>query len=89
MSDSPAASATPFQSKYWATQLALRSAGGSIDQLSGAISNARVDLNPHQVDAALFAVRSPFSKGVILADEVGGWGCPGSMDRSLSRLLNR
>jgi hypothetical protein len=64
-------SATPFQSKYWATQLALRSAGGSISQLSGAISNARVDLNPHQVDAALFAVRSPFSKGVILADEVG------------------
>ena len=64
-------SATPFQSKYWATQLALRSAGGSINQLSGAISNARVDLNPPQVDAALFAVRSPFSKGVILADEVG------------------
>ncbi|MFN6340389.1 MAG: SNF2-related protein [Cyanobacteriota bacterium] len=64
-------SATPYQSKYWATQLALRSAGGSINQLSGAISNARVDLNPHQVDAALFAVRSPFSKGVILADEVG------------------
>ena len=71
MNESPAASATPFQSKYWATQLALRSAGGSINQLSGAISNARVDLNPHQVDAALFAVRSPFSKGVILADEVG------------------
>lgn len=64
-------SATPFQSKYWATQLAMRSAGGSINQLSGAIANARVDLNPHQVDAALFAVRSPFSKGVILADEVG------------------
>ncbi len=68
---SPVSSATPFQSMYWATQLALRSAGGSIHQLSGAISNARVDLNPHQVDAALFAVRSPFSKGVILADEVG------------------
>ena len=71
MSESGAMAATLFQSKYWATQLALRSAGGSINQLSGAISNARVDLNPHQVDAALFAVRSPFSKGVILADEVG------------------
>ena len=33
--------------------------------------DAQVDLNPHQVDAALFAFRSPFSKGVILADEVG------------------
>jgi adenine-specific DNA-methyltransferase len=35
------------------------------------MANARVDLNPHQVDAALFAVRSPFTKGVLLADEVG------------------
>jgi SNF2 family DNA or RNA helicase len=33
--------------------------------------DAQVDLNPHQVDAALFAFRSPLSKGVILADEVG------------------
>jgi SNF2 family DNA or RNA helicase len=32
---------------------------------------ARVDLNPHQVEAALFALRSPFAKGVLLADEVG------------------
>ncbi|MFO0744118.1 MAG: SNF2-related protein [Myxococcota bacterium] len=30
-----------------------------------------MDLNPHQVDAALFALRSPYSKGVLLADEVG------------------
>jgi SNF2 family DNA or RNA helicase len=32
---------------------------------------AQVDLNPHQVDAALFALKSPLSKGVLLADEVG------------------
>ena len=30
-----------------------------------------MDLNPHQVDAALAALRSPLSKGMILADEVG------------------
>jgi len=30
-----------------------------------------LDLNPHQVEAALFALRSPLSKGIILADEVG------------------
>jgi len=30
-----------------------------------------VDLNPHQVEAALFAFRSPLSKGAVLADEVG------------------
>jgi len=28
-------------------------------------------LNPHQIDAALFALRSPLSNGVIFADEVG------------------
>lgn len=28
-------------------------------------------MNPHQVDASLFALRSPLSKGVLLADEVG------------------
>ncbi|MFA7233272.1 MAG: SNF2-related protein [Terrimicrobiaceae bacterium] len=33
--------------------------------------DAQVDLNPHQIDAALFAFRSPLSKGAILADEVG------------------
>ncbi|HEX5051604.1 MAG TPA: SNF2-related protein [Planctomycetota bacterium] len=51
--------------------LTLKGPSGSVDQLSRSISNARVDLNPHQVDAALFAVRSPLSKGVVLADEVG------------------
>lgn len=59
------------QSKLFATQLKLRQPSNSIDKLSHAIASARVDLNPHQVDAALFAVRSPLSKGVILADEVG------------------
>jgi adenine-specific DNA-methyltransferase len=59
------------QAKLFATQLSLRQPANSIDKLSHAIASARVDLNPHQVDAALFAVRSPLSKGVILADEVG------------------
>lgn len=30
-----------------------------------------MDLNPHQIEAALFAFRSPLSKGALLADEVG------------------
>ncbi len=62
---------TLFQSKYWAAQLTLKGPPGSLGQLSRSLSNARVDLNPHQIDAALFAVRSPLSKGVLLADEVG------------------
>jgi hypothetical protein len=31
---------------------------------------ATVDLNPHQLDAALFALRSPLSRGAILADDL-------------------
>lgn len=62
---------TPYHSQYWAHALTLRQAGGSVDALSRSIGGARVDLNPHQVNAALFALRSPFSRGVILADEVG------------------
>ncbi|MDQ2842170.1 MAG: DEAD/DEAH box helicase, partial [Acidobacteriota bacterium] len=62
---------TPYHSLYWATLLTLRAPMGSIDRLSRSLATARVDLNPHQVDAALFAIRSPLSKGVILADEVG------------------
>lgn len=30
-----------------------------------------MDLNPHQIEAALFAFRSPLSRGALLADEVG------------------
>ena len=41
------------------------------DALAQSLSTARVDMNPHQVDAALFALASPLSKGVLLADEVG------------------
>ena len=60
-----------YQSKLWATKLTLKEPSDSIDKISRAITTAKVDLNPHQVDAALFASRSPLSKGVILADEVG------------------
>ena len=62
---------TPYHSQYWAHALTLRGSGGDIAALSRSIANARVDLNPHQIDAALFALRSPFTNGAILADEVG------------------
>jgi adenine-specific DNA-methyltransferase len=62
---------TPHQAKYWALALTTSGQLGSIASLTGSIANARVDLNPHQVDAALFGLKSPISKGAILADEVG------------------
>jgi superfamily II DNA or RNA helicase len=65
-----AAMFTPFHAKFWAHSLRLARHDG-VEAISRSIGNARVDLNPHQVDAALFALRSPYSKGVLLADEVG------------------
>lgn len=62
---------TAIQAKYWSHWLTSRGAAGGLDRLSRSIAGSRVDLHPHQVDAALFAIRSPLSKGVLLADEVG------------------
>ncbi len=62
---------TPYHAAYWAHALSISDATGTVADLSRSIASAKVDLNPHQVDAALFAIRSPLSKGVILADEVG------------------
>lgn len=44
---------------------------GGDEAITRSLTGARVDMNPHQVDASLFALRSPLSKGVLLADEVG------------------
>ncbi len=62
---------TDYHAKYFAYELTKRSPSNSPEKLSPTLSNAQVDLNPHQIDAALFALRSPLSMGVILADEVG------------------
>ena len=64
-------SLTDFHAKYLAHELTKRCASDSVEKLATVLADAQVDLNPHQVEAALFAFRSPFSKGAILADEVG------------------
>ena len=62
---------TPYHAKYFAYELTKRYPSDSIEKLAGAVASAQVDLNPHQVDAALFAFNSPLSRGALLADEVG------------------
>jgi adenine-specific DNA-methyltransferase len=62
---------TRYHEQYWAALLLQRGPSGNIERLSASLAGAKVDLNPHQVDAALFAIQSPLSRGVILADEVG------------------
>lgn len=62
---------TPHQSQYVAWLLTRRAAADTVESLASTLVDSQVDLNPHQVDAALFACRNPLSRGVILADEVG------------------
>ncbi|MDQ2998889.1 MAG: DEAD/DEAH box helicase, partial [Chloroflexota bacterium] len=71
MSSSQTTRLTPYHAKYLAYNLTRRFPPGSEEKLAGAVASAQVDLNPHQVDAALFAFHSPLSKGALLADEVG------------------
>ena len=62
---------TDFHAKYIAHDLTRLCASDSVEKLTAVLSDAQVDLNPHQIEAALFAFRNPLSKGAILADEVG------------------
>ena len=54
-----------------AADASRRAASDSVESLASTLVDSQVDLNPHQVEAALFACRNPLSRGVILADEVG------------------
>lgn len=65
------ASITNYHAKYYAHELSRRHSAADSEKLAGALLDAQVDLNPHQLEAALFAFKSPLSKGAILADEVG------------------
>lgn len=64
-------SLTDYQAKYFAHELTRRFPPDSVEKITAAFAGAQVDLNPHQIDAALFAFKSPLSKGALLADEVG------------------
>lgn len=63
-------SITSYQAKYYAYSFTQEGRQG-VEGLTQSLLSAAVDLNPHQVEAALFALRSPISQGVLLADEVG------------------
>ena len=61
---------TPYHARYFAHEL-TRLGGSGVERLGRSLFDACVDLNPHQIEAALFALRSPIAKGALLADEVG------------------
>jgi superfamily II DNA or RNA helicase len=58
---------TPYHAKFFAYDILRK----TLSDISATIFNAKVQMNPHQVLAAQYAIRSPIAKGVILADEVG------------------
>ncbi|MCO5219178.1 MAG: SNF2-related protein [Thermomicrobiales bacterium] len=68
MSKSPL---TDYQAKYFAHELQRSYANDHVGKLAGLLFDAQVEPKPHQIDAALFALQTPFLQGVILADEVG------------------
>jgi len=62
---------SPFHQLLYAHELTLKRASSDMRKMDAPLSSAKVDLNPHQIDAALFAFKGPMSKGAILCDEVG------------------
>lgn len=64
-------SITPYHAKFFAYDLTRQLPANNIGKLTSSLQDAQVDLNPHQVEAALFAFQSPLSNGAILADEAG------------------
>jgi ERCC4-related helicase len=71
MDQMPKPPLTPHQSQYVAWRLTRQTGGDTVESLASTLVDSQVDLNPHQVDAALFACSNPLSRGVVLADEVG------------------
>lgn len=60
-----------YQAKYYAHELQRSYANDHVGNIAGLLFDAQVEPKPHQIDAALFALQTPFLPGVILADEVG------------------
>ena len=61
----------PYSAKYYAHELARSFASDHVGKIAGLLFDAQVEPKPHQIDAALFALKATTLRGVILADEVG------------------
>ncbi|MFO1357694.1 hypothetical protein [Plasticicumulans sp.] len=49
----------------------MAAAAGQRRGRSRTLAGSRIDMQAHQIDAALFALKAPPQQGVLLADEVG------------------
>lgn len=62
---------TNHQLKYFAWEITKQRSSSDDARIAQSLFDAQVDVNPHQIEAALFALSNPLSRGVVLADEVG------------------
>jgi|SRR3990172_8891939 len=60
-----------FYQNIFARVLTLKRPSHELKKLNQTLISSTVDLNPHQIDAALFAFSCPLSRGAVLCDEVG------------------
>ena len=60
-----------FSTILYSHELTRQFSNDDLGKFTSSLAEAKVELNPHQIEAALFAFNSPYSKGAILADEVG------------------
>ena len=62
---------TPFHAKYYANELVLQKSSSEDSRLSSSLFNSSLIINPHQIDAALFAFKSlsssPFVRPFLLS----------------------
>ncbi len=64
---------TDYQSKYFANFITLQNPNWGTERIGSSLLNATIDMNPHQIEWALFYFNNPISKWVLLADEVWLW----------------
>jgi hypothetical protein len=60
-----------FQARYAAAELSKRHPTGKLEKLIPVFLRSGLEVYPHQIEAAACALYNPYSKGYILADEVG------------------
>lgn len=64
----PAAALTRYtdcHAKYYAWELTRKRSGDDVDRLSQSLFDATVDLNPHQIDAAVFGLANPLEREAV------------------------
>ena len=61
-----------FLQKYLAERISLQKAAGTLQRISSVLASSTIELNPHQIYAALYAFNSPLARGAILAKAFKG-----------------